>query len=232
VPAIPAAPVLVVTATRREADAVVRDLGAGRNEHFAGYAPRSAAGVLVAAAGIGMAEAAAATAALVAQLPVSAVFSIGVAGGYDVPMGAVAVGRSVTRADTGVELVDGSTQTTMQAIGMGDSTYQLGDDLVDRVVKRLPGAYLAHVLTVATVTGTAERAARVLARAPDRGPAVEDMEAWGVHAGTPRGVPFLVVKTVSNPLGPRDRDNWDLAGALDALSDACFALFNDPIDWS
>jgi futalosine hydrolase len=232
VPAVPAAPVLVVTATRREADAVVRDLGETSSQVIAGYDIRSAPGIFVVAAGIGMAEAAAATAAVVTSMPVSAVFSIGVAGGYDVPTGAVAVGTSVTRGDTGVELADGSTQTTMQAIGMGDSTYQLADDLVDRVAKRLPGAYLAHVLTVATVTGTAERAARVLARAPDRGPAVEDMEAWGVQAGTPRSLPFLAVKTVSNPLGPRDRETWDLAGALDALSDACYALFADPIDWS
>lgn len=231
-PAFPPAPVLVVTATRREADAVLRDLGATSSQAIAGYDTRSAGGLLVATAGIGAAEAAAATAALVARVTVSAVFSIGVAGGYDVPMGAVAVGRSVTRADTGVELADGSTQTIMQAIGMGDSTYQLADDLVDVVAKRLPGAYLAHVLTVATVTGTTERAARVLARAPDGGPAVEDMEAWGVHAGTPPDLPFLVVKTVSNPLGPREREKWDLASALDALSDACFALFADPIDWS
>jgi futalosine hydrolase len=115
---------------------------------------------------------------------------------------------------------------------MGRSTYQLADDLVARVTSRLPGSYLAHVLTVATVTGTAERAARVLARAHTPGPAVEDMEAWGVHAGTPPHIPFLAVKAVSNPIGPRDRTTWDLDGALDALSRSCFALFANPIDWS
>lgn len=227
-----AAPQLVVTATQRESDAVLAPLGPAGHDTIAGRGVRTLDGLIVATCGIGAAEAAATTAAITATIALSAVWSVGVAGGHDVPIGGVAVGRSVSRADTGIEFADGSTQTTRAALGIGESTVQLANDLVDHVARRLPGACLAHVLTVATVTGTAERAARVLARAPNRGAAVEDMEAWGVLVGTPLGMPFLAVKTVSNAIGPRDRDSWDLVGALAALSHSSSALFRDPIEWS
>lgn len=220
---------LVVCATRREADAVLSDLGPAAAEELAGMQVRSVPGVVVATSGIGMAEAAAVTAALLAAEPLSAVFSIGVAGGHDVPLGAVTIGATVTRADTGVELADGTMQTTGEAIGLGESSSSLGSNRA--VLDRLPDAREVHVLTVATVTGTAGRAARILARRPQPGPAVEDMEAWGVHVAARGRLPFVAVKAVSNAIGPRDRGAWDLEGALAALSKASAALFSDPIDW-
>lgn len=216
---------LVVTATRREADAVLRDLGPRQQDRVGHYDVCVAGGVTVVAAGIGLAEAAAATAWILALRPADAVYSIGVAGGYGLALRSVAVGMSVTRADTGIELGDGTVVTTREAIGIGGSTRLVASPSVEALAARMPGAVRAHVLTVATVTGTAQRAERVLARAPAAGPVVEDMEAWGVLTATPRTVPCFAVKAVSNTIGPRDRTRWDLDGALEALTHSAYQLF-------
>ena len=228
-----ASPQLVIAATRREADAIVRDLGDAEAGREAGIDVLRTAGVTVAVCGIGLAEAAATTARLLAAYEVPAVFSIGVAGGYDLQIGAVAVGRSVTRADTGIEDADGTTRSTDDAIGIGASSHRLDSAATDKISARIRGAAQAHVLSVATVTGTAARAAQVLRRAPGPGPAVEDMEAWGVlTAARLYDVPFFAVKAVSNAIGPRNRGAWDLDAALNALSTSASALFRDPPDWT
>ena len=60
------------------------------------------------------------------------------------------------------------------------------------------------VLTVTTATGTAGRAAELLARHPGR-PA-EAMEGFGVaEAADQYGLPVLEIRAVSNAIGPRDR---------------------------
>jgi futalosine hydrolase len=75
------------------------------------------------------------------------------------------------------------------------------------------------VLTVSTVTGTAERAAELAARYP--GAAAEAMEGFGVaEAARLHGVPVLEVRAVSNAVGPRDRAAWRVPQALTALSEA------------
>jgi futalosine hydrolase len=230
---VPVSPQLVIAATRREADAIVGDLGDVEVRHDGPIDVLRTTGVTVAVCGIGLAEAAATTARLLATYDVPAVFSIGVAGGYHLQIGSVAVGRSVTRADTCIEDADGTTRSTDDAIGLGASRHRLDSAATDKISARISGSTQAHVLSVATVTGTAERAAQVLRRAPGTGPAIEDMEAWGVlTAALLYDVPFFAVKAVSNMIGPRDRSTWDLDGALNALSTSASALFRDPPDWT
>jgi futalosine hydrolase len=81
------------------------------------------------------------------------------------------------------------------------------------------GAAYGPILTVETVTGSRETAARLEARHP--GALVEAMEGAGVaQAALGLGLPFLEVRAVSNPVGPRDRASWDIPGALGALAGA------------
>jgi futalosine hydrolase len=73
------------------------------------------------------------------------------------------------------------------------------------------------VLTVATVTGTAERTAELLARHPDA--AAEGMEGFGVaSAATMAELPFVEIRAISNVVGPRDRESWRIGEALDVLA--------------
>jgi futalosine hydrolase len=75
------------------------------------------------------------------------------------------------------------------------------------------------VLTVSTVTGTADRAGQLTARHP--GAVAEAMEGFGVaEAAAAAGVPVVEIRAVSNAVGPRDRAAWRIGEALAALTTA------------
>ncbi|RQX16776.1 futalosine hydrolase, partial [Micromonospora chalcea] len=87
----------------------------------------------------------------------------------------------------------------------------------------LPGAAVGTVLTVSTVTGTAASTAALAQRHPDA--VAEAMEGYGVAvAAAQAGVPFAELRTVSNPIGPRDRSAWRMREAFAALTSAAAAL--------
>jgi len=73
------------------------------------------------------------------------------------------------------------------------------------------------VLTVSTVTGTAARADDLRQRHPHA--LAEAMEGFGVaSAAAQAGIAFAELRTVSNPIGPRDRAAWRIEDALAALA--------------
>jgi futalosine hydrolase len=70
-----------------------------------------------------------------------------------------------------------------------------------------------------TVTGTAARIARLVDRYPAA--VAESMEGFGVAcAAEQASLPFAELRTISNLVGPRDRDAWRIKDALDALTKA------------
>lgn len=70
-------------------------------------------------------------------------------------------------------------------------------------------------LTVAGVTGDPQRAALLLAR---HDAATENMEGFGLAlAARRKGIAFLEVRTVSNPVGVRDKTQWNFRLALTRL---------------
>lgn len=77
------------------------------------------------------------------------------------------------------------------------------------------GAALGPMLTLNTVTGTAEQAAELARRHP--GALTEGMEGAGVaHATALLGLPALEIRGISNMVGPRDRAAWRIPEALGA----------------
>ncbi|GAB2834561.1 futalosine hydrolase [Streptomyces daliensis] len=236
--------VLVVTAVAPERDAVTRACGEepGRRALPGGYeahrvrpadaaddGPGQALPVLdVLAAGVGPAAAAAGTAtaltaAAVADEPYGLVVSAGIGGGFAAPgtgTGAVVVASAIVAADLGARTAEGFAPVT--ALGFGTDTHHPPAGLV-RAAAGATGAVTGPVLTVSTVTGTAERAAELAALHP--GAAAEAMEGFGVaEAAAAHGVPVLEIRTVSNPVGPRDRAAWRIPEALGALGGAFEAL--------
>lgn len=82
----------------------------------------------------------------------------------------------------------------------------------------------ASSVTVAGVTGTWERAGwlKIACNAD-----MENMEGFSLGlAAAQAGVPFLEVRTLSNVVGSRAAEDWDLKGALKALGVAAKTLFN------
>jgi futalosine hydrolase len=198
--------VLVVTAVAAERDAIAAALPAGVD-----------ARLLV--GGVGPAEAAAATAC---ALPgADLVLCAGIGGGFaPLRAGDVAVASSIAFADLGAETPDGFVPIADLGFGTGryDVPARLAVELADRT-----GGRLGTVLTVATVTGSARRAAALAARYPDT--VAEGMEGAGVAAAAAaHGVPVAELRAISNEVGPRDRASWQIPAALAALGQAVAAV--------
>ncbi|MEU5342110.1 futalosine hydrolase [Streptomyces sp. NPDC020766] len=178
------------------------------------------------AAGVGPASAAASTAAALTAAaltdnpdgPYDLVVSAGIGGGFQpgAPVGSLVLADEITAADLGAETADGFVPVT--ELGFGAVTHRPPQSLV-RAVAAVTGARTGAVLTVNTVTGSADRAAE-LRRCHPRALA-EAMEGFGVaEAATAHGVPVLEIRAVSNPVGPRDRAAWRIGDALAALTGA------------
>ncbi|NEB40670.1 futalosine hydrolase [Streptomyces sp. SID14515] len=227
--------VLVVTAVPVERDAVTRAFG-GTPETVAlpGAELHRIGAFDVLAGGAGPAAAAAATAfALAASgarspgaaapgpsapAPYGLVVSAGIGGAFTplTPLGSLVVASDIVAADLGADTPDGFLPVT--ALGFGRDRFAPPPALV-REVAAAAGATAGPVLTVSTVTGTAERAAGLLAAHP--GALAEAMEGFGVAEAAARAdVPVMELRAVSNAVGPRDRDAWRIGDALAALTDA------------
>jgi futalosine hydrolase len=207
--------VLVVTAVAAERDAVAAALPAGADTELV-------------VTGAGPAAAAAGTSAALAASPagdapgVELVLCAGIGGGFgDLPAGGIAVASAIAFADLGAETATGFIPAS--ELGFGTDRYPVPAKLAVELADRT-GGRLGTVLTVATVTGTAESAAALIERYPDA--VAEGMEGAGVAAAAAvHGVPVAELRAISNAVGPRDRDAWDVPRALDALGRAVASVF-------
>jgi len=194
---------LVVTAVAAERDAVAAAIGD--------------ASTVVLAGGIGPASSAAYTSAALAAADYDLVLSAGIAGGFDLPLGAVVVASRVVDAQLGRETPGG-----FEPLGSAVASLDVEPGLVAELAGR-SGATTGTVLTVSTVTGTARTADALRARYPDA--VAEAMEGFGVaSAALVHGVPFGEIRTISNAVGPRDRAAWRVDDALAALAKAVAAV--------
>lgn len=217
---------LVVTAVAAEADSLAANLGPPTavvsRATLPGRRFETALGpVDVVAGGVGVGAAAAATAWALAAQHYDLVLSAGIAGGFAPRLlGDVVVADAVVQADLGAE--DGPVFRPASELGLGSERTEL-DPSVTRELARRCNAGTGAVLTVSTVTGTAATAARRLVQTPEA--CAEAMEGAGVLAGAVRaGVAFGEVRAISNVVGPRDRDAWDIPLALRALAGALAAI--------
>lgn len=141
--------------------------------------------------------------------PYSHVISLGIAGAFD-PTAQVLVATRSLAADLGVE--DGD---DLAAMGLGGEPV-LADASIGAALS--DGAMRGDLLTVWKVTATAATADRLRARYPDA--IGEAMEGYGVAAAAVAArLPFAEIRTVSNLVGPRDREGWDIRGALARLTE-------------
>lgn len=244
---------LVVTAVDAERDAVLAGLGplgravpwpptaatAPGTGLLAGHAGQGRGGattrpgadavpVDVVAGGVGPAAAAACTGVLLALAgaagrPYIALVSAGIAGGFTgrAAVGGSVVGTRSVAADLGADSPDGF--LPLSTLGFGADSVDADQALLDRLRTALPDAVVGPVLTASTATGTARHADELLVRHPDA--VAEAMEGFGVAAAAQAtGIPFVELRTISNPVGPRERTAWRIGDALAALTAAGAAL--------
>jgi futalosine hydrolase len=204
--------ILVVTAVEPERQAVLRGLGA---------ADAAGSGVVVEVGGVGSASVAATTARVLALRRFDAVLSAGIGGGIGVPVGGTAIATTSVAADLGADSPDGF--LSLDQLGFGTAAIAADPGIVAAVTAAIPGVVAGPVLTVSTVTGTLAGTRDLIARHPDA--VAEAMEGFGVAtAATQAGVPFGELRTISNPVGPRDRAAWRIGDALEGLSEAFASL--------
>jgi len=207
---------LVATAVAAERDAVLAGLPAGETA------------VTVAAVGVGPAAAAAGTARLLALAeaagrPYRWVVSTGIGGGFPAraKIGTVVLATRSIAADLGAATPEGF--LTLDELGFGSTVATPDPRLLAALRDALPSAVAGAVLTVSTVTGTAPTAATLANRYPDA--VAEGMEGYGVAcAAALSGAGFAELRTISNPVGPRNRAAWRIGEALAALTAASAAL--------
>ncbi|WP_329489175.1 futalosine hydrolase [Kitasatospora sp. NBC_01246] len=231
---------LVVVAVPAEAAAVLRGLGHREDGAEAAPVPVPGGGlhraehpsgvtVDVLAGGVGPAAAASAASAALAVGQYDLVLSAGIGGGFApaAPVGATVLAEAIVAADLGAETPEGFADVT--ELGFGTVRHTPARAAVARAAEALGAAagdspvVTGTVLTVSTVTGSAARAAALTARHPDA--VAEAMEGFGVaEAAARHGVPVFELRTVSNPVGPRDRAAWRIGEALAALERAFTAL--------
>ncbi|MEO6702127.1 MAG: futalosine hydrolase [Jatrophihabitantaceae bacterium] len=221
---------LIVTAVAAERAAVLagRDPATGAVTGQQVHRCQTGAGLVdVGGGGVGAVSAALSTAALLAGASYDLVISAGIGGGFaGVELGATVLADLVVQADLGAETADGGF-SSLTELGMGPVELEPDPALTGRLADRT-GARVGSVLTVATVTGTAERAQRLQASYPNA--LAEAMEGAGVALAAARaGVPFAEVRTISNRVGPRDRSSWQLPAALAALSATFELLLAEPL---
>jgi futalosine hydrolase len=169
--------------------------------------------------GVGPAAAAATTA--IESAGADLVLAAGIGGGFTpLAPGEVAVASTIVFADLGAETANGF--VPVSALGFGSERYDVTAKLAVELAERT-GGHLGTVVTVATVTGTAGRADELARRFPDA--VAEGMEGAGVAAAASlRGVPFGELRAISNAVGPRDRDAWQIPLALQSLGRAVAAV--------
>ena len=162
----------------------------------------------------GVGPAASAAAASAACHGAELVLCAGIGGGFgSLRPGDVAVASSAVFADLGAESPDGFLE-----LDVAPARYPVEPRLAVELADRT-GGHLGTVLTVATVTGTRASADALIARFPDA--VAEGMEGAGVAAAAAvHGAAFAEVRAISNVVGPRDRDAWEIPRALAALGAA------------
>ncbi len=206
--------ILVMTSVQAEQETVLRGLCDSKQFD-------------VVVAGVGSVAAAISTGSALHKGKYSLVISAGIAGGFmdRAKVGSLVVADEIIAADLGAETPEGF--LSLDKLGFGFSRIQLDQRLVKQVADALHTAGLTvttgPILTVSTVTGTATTAKELATRVPRA--TAEAMEGFGVaSAAQSHRLPFLEIRAISNPVGPRNRDAWQIDQALESLEAASAVL--------
>lgn len=158
--------------------------------------------------GVGPVDAAAATAAAIAQFTPAAVLHVGIAGARRaraIPPGQLVIGSASQYCDLGV------------SAEWAPHTMDASSALIAAAQRVLPSAPILCIGTSARVGGST---------ACD----VEAMEGFGVlRAASLAGIPALEVRAISNDIEEADRTKWHCAEAFAAITAVTSALVDEMV---
>lgn len=227
---------LVLTAARSERDSFLRSFPDREVTHIGPYETLTletrAGDVVAVAGGVGPASAAAATATVLALGgDFDIALNVGIAGafrGLGSEVGGVVIASSIVFADLGAWAPDGFMDLTEMGWGTilaAPPAQWVGHAASAISAAGLPGV-VGEILTLSTMTGTDARAEELAVR---HGAPAEAMEGAGMsQAAVTFGVPVMEVRTISNLVGERDRESWEMGPAMDVLAGVGAALLGEP----
>ncbi|ANX10747.1 futalosine hydrolase [Fictibacillus arsenicus] len=203
--------ILIMTSVEAERDAILRGI-------------ESDSRIDVKLAGVGPISAGIQTAKALAADEYELVINMGIAGGFadKAEVGSLVIANEMVSADLGAESPEGF--ITLDELGFGASTRveadgDLGEILLEAIKAAGISVRVGNILTLSTVTGTVETTSKLQHREP--GALAEAMEGYGVAmAAKEFGLPVLEIRSISNPIGPRDRSAWRIKDALVTLESA------------
>jgi len=158
--------------------------------------------------------------------PVDRVLQIGIAGAYTTTreeakaLGTPVIINKEVVADLGAE--DFDSFLSLSDLALGELEYyesknlDIFDDLFGDSLKTLP------IVTGATVNTATGKEATGIIRAEKYGVEVESMEGAGaLKFGEDFGIPVLQIRSISNIATTRNRESWDIIGAMKSLRNLC-----------
>ncbi len=161
--------------------------------------------------------------------PFDLAVNIGIAGSFtgEFPIGSVARVMKEYFGDLGFETFSGF-QTLFDYKILDADTHPFKNgalhapELSNAVEKALSRYKRASAVTVQTVSGLPQKRDQL---ERDFTPSVESMEgAAFFYVSILERVPFVELRSVSNEVGERDRNKWNIPLALDSLREACKVL--------
>ncbi|UOE92091.1 futalosine hydrolase [Alkalihalobacillus sp. LMS39] len=200
--------ILLVTSVEAEKQAILNGLGHTNQ-------------ISVEIVGVGPMQAAVHTARLLMNKNYDLVINVGIAGGFvnEVEIGDIVVGTSTVAAELGSETKDGF--LTLEELGFGESMFSSNPHHRSIIKNALDdkqyATRLGPILTVSTTTGTKETSEKLKRRFPSA--IAEAMEGFGVAtAANVFNVPMLEIRSISNRVGPRNKEEWKIKEALHQLT--------------
>ncbi|PTS91953.1 futalosine hydrolase [Pedobacter sp. HMWF019] len=199
--------ILVVAATLPEISPVYSHFGIPHEQFY------STPGFDLLITGVGMTATAYALGKQLAT-PYRLVLNLGIAGSFDysIPLGSVVSITSDTFSELGAE--DKNEFLPIDQLGFGKSCYSI-DDL--SLVPHIQNLRTVRGITVNTVHGNTESIQSVLTRLQ---PITESMEGAAVFYSCEQvAVPCLQVRSISNYVEERNKENWKIGLAIKNLND-------------
>lgn len=205
--------ILIMAAVEAECEAIRRGIPA-----------EAASRITVKAAGVGPAAAAVATTLSLTGQTYNLVISAGIGGGFapHASIGSIVLADQIIAADLGSETAEQGF-ISVDELGFGQSALTsdaaYNATLATALTSSGLSVHIGLALTVSTTTGSAASTAALLQRIPNA--ACEGMEGFGVAmAALAFQLPVLELRAISNAVGPRDRDSWNIPAALQSLTQA------------
>lgn len=164
--------------------------------------------------------------------PYTLLVNIGIAGSYDMkrfPIGSTAIIEREYFGDLGFETHKGF-ETLFEYLCSDPNEFPFHEGALCNIpnedssiypfIRKIPKA---TGVTIQTVTGDMEKVEKLKAKFK---PDIESMEgAHFFYVALMEKIPFFELRSVSNRVGERDKGNWDIPLALNALKERCSEFF-------